>query len=705
MGDPGRVKGDILDLKATKIEALSVDAIRALSMDAVQKANSGHPGTPMALAPVAYTIFTKFLRHNPENPLWPDRDRFVLSAGHASMLLYSALHLTGYDLTLDDLENFRQWGSRTPGHPEHSHTPGVETTTGPLGQGFANGVGMAVAERFLAGRYNRIGHEIVGHHTYAICSDGDLMEGVAAEAASMAGHLALGRLVYVYDDNRITIDGSTAVSFDGEDKAKRFEAYGWHVQKVEDAEDLEALEEALANARDELERPSLVIVRSHIAYPAPNAVDTAAAHGAALGEEEVRLAKEAMGLDPDEHFAVPEEVYEHMDCRFHGREREEDWNARFSAWRRDFPELAGEWDRAWSGRPEPGYEEALPRWDPADTQKLATRKAGAAVMDAFKSYVPTMVGGAADLVQSTSTAFKGGGLFAATHPGRNIAFGVREHGMGSMVNGIYLHGGMVRPYGSTFLIFSDYMRPAIRLSALMNIPVAWVFTHDSVGLGEDGPTHQPVEHFMALRVIPNLTVIRPADANETSVAWRSTLEAEGPVAMLLTRQNLPVLDRTGLAAAEGALRGAYILADPDGAEPDAILIATGSEVAVALEARALLAEQGIATRVVSMPSWEIFDAQDEEYINSVLPPDVEARVSVEAGVTMGWERYVGSRGVSVGVDRFGASAPGERVLSELGITPENVVNAALDLLGHTERVGEPPGTPAFEDTHPAEGHS
>jgi transketolase len=465
------------------------------------------------------------------------------------------------------------------------------------------------------------------------------------------------------------------------------------------------LEEALANARNEEERPSLVIVRSHIAYPAPNAADTAAAHGAALGEDEVRLAKEAMGLDSDEHFAVPHEVYEHMDRRPRGRELEEEWNGRFQAWRAEFPELAQEWDRAWSGRPEPGYEEALPHWDPKETKKLATRRAGARVMDAIKGCVPTMVGGAADLVQSTGTAFKGGGLFAATHPGRNIAFGVREHGMGSVVNGICLHGGMVRPYGSTFLIFSDYMRPAIRLSALMNLPVGWVFTHDSVGLGEDGPTHQPVEHFMALRVIPNLTVIRPADANETSMAWRSTLEAEGPVAMLLTRQNVPVLDRTELAGAEGALRGAYILADTRDGAPEVILIATGSEVAVALEARALLVEQGVAVRVVSMPSWEIFDAQDEEYRNSVLPREVEARVSVEAGVTMGWERYVGSRGVSVGVDRFGASAPGERVLTELGITPENVVNAALDLLGHGERMKVTPGTPAFEDTHPAEGHS
>ena len=691
-----------MDLGTKNVEALSVNTIRALAMDAVQKANSGHPGTPMALAPVAYTIFTKFLRHNPEDPLWPDRDRFILSSGHASMLLYSILHLTGYDLTMEDLKNFRQWESRTPGHPEHSHTPGVETTTGPLGQGFANGVGMAMAERFLAGRYNRIGHEIVNHHVYAICSDGDLMEGVSHEAASIAGQNALGKLVYFYDDNRITIDGPTAVSFDAEDKARRFEAYGWHVQHVEDAEDLEALEEATRNAIVEEERPSLVIVRSHIAYPAPNAVDTAAAHGAALGEEEVRAAKEAMGLDPDEHFTVPEEVYEHMDCRERGRELVDEWRERFSAWRGDFPKLAEEWDRAWSGEPEPGYEEALPAFDPAETEKLATRRAGARVMDTFEGYVPTMIGGAADLVQSTSTAFKGGGLFSATHTGRNIAWGVREHGMGSAVNGIYLHGGMVRPYGSTFLIFSDYMRPAIRLSALMDIPVAWVFTHDSVGLGEDGPTHQPVEHFMALRAIPNLTVIRPADANETSMAWRSTLEAKGPVALLLTRQNVPVLDPE---PTRGALCGAYVLADADAGEPDAVLIATGSEVAVALEARQLLAGEGVAARVVSMPSWEIFEAQDEEYKNSVLPPWVEVRVSVEAGVTMGWERYVGFRGTSIGIDRFGASAPGETVLSELGITPENVANTTLGLLGRGEQVGETPGTPAFEDTHPAEGHS
>jgi transketolase len=691
-----------VDLKSKNVEAVSINTIRALAMDAVEKAASGHPGTPMALAPVAYTIYTKLLRHNPENPKWPDRDRFVLSAGHACMLQYAMLHLTGYDLTIEDIKNFRQWESRTPGHPEHFMTPGVETTTGPLGQGFANGVGMAIAERYLAGRYNRIGHEVMNHNVYAICSDGDVMEGVAQEAASIAGQHGLGRLVYVYDDNHITIDGSTAVSFDGEDKEKRFEAQGWHVQRVEDSEDLEAIEEALTNARDEEERPSLVVVRSHIAYPAPNAIDTAAAHGSALGEDEVRAAKEAMDFDPDEHFYVPDEVYDHMDQRRRGGELEAEWNQRFSAWREEFPELDEEWGMVWSGRPLPGFEEELPRWDPGETEKLATRKAGAAVMNAFKHHTPTMVGGAADLVSSTSTRFEGAGLFSAYHTGRNIPFGIREHAMGSAVNGIYLHGGMLRPYGSTFLIFSDYMRPAMRLSALMGAHVAWVFTHDSVGLGEDGPTHQPVEHYMALRAIPNLTVIRPADPNETSMAWRSTFDTDGPVAMLLTRQNVPTLDPD---ATEGALRGAYVLADSESGAPEVILIGTGSEVFVALEAREHLAAQGVDARVVSMPSWEIFDAQDQDYKDSVLPPAVETRVSVEAGITSGWERYIGFKGASVGINRFGASAPGEKVLQELGITPENVANATLELLGSSERVGEDPGTPAVEDTAPEEGHS
>ncbi len=692
-----------MDLKTQQnVARRSIDSVRTLAMDAVQKAGNGHPGTAMALAPLAYTIFTKFLRHNPENPDWKDRDRFILSAGHASILQYSMLHLTGYELPMDQIQGFRQSGSITPGHPEHFLTPGVETTTGPLGQGFANGVGMAMAERFLADRYNRIGHEVVDHRVFAICSDGDLMEGISNEAASLAGQNALGKLIYFYDDNRITIDGTTAISFDREDKGKRFEAQGWHVQHVSDSEDLEALAEATQNAIDEKERPSLVIVRSHIAYPAPNAMDTAAAHGAALGEDEVRAAKEALGLDPDEHFSVPDEVYEHMDQKSRGRELEEEWNGRFDAWRNEFPDLAGEWDQVWTGDPAPGYIEKLPRWDPAETEKLATRKAGGAAMDAFGEYAPTMVGGAADLVGSTNTTFSSGGIFSPDNAGRNIAFGVREHAMGSIVNGIAVHGGMVRPYGSTFLIFSDYMRPAVRLSALMGVKVAWIWTHDSVGLGEDGPTHQPIEHYMALRAIPNLTVIRPGDANETSVAWQSVFETDGPAAMLLTRQNIPVLDP---GPAEGALRGAYIREDADGSEPDVILIGTGSEVAVALEARKLLAEQGVDARVVSMPSWEIYDRQDQDYKDSVLPPSVEARVSVEAGVPTGWERYVGFQGRSVGIDRYGASIPGEELLARLGINPENVANEALDLLGRSERIEEDYGTPAVEPTSSSEGHS
>ena len=694
-----------MDLKTEQdVARRSIDAVRTLAMDAVQRAGHGHPGTAMALAPLAYTIYTKFLRHNPENPGWRDRDRFVLSAGHASILQYSLLHLTGYDLPLDQIKRFRQTGSITPGHPEHFMTPGVETTTGPLGQGFANGVGMAMAERFLADRYNRIGYEVVNHRTFAICSDGDLMEGVSNEAASLAGQNALGKLVYFYDDNRITIDGTTAISFDREDKGKRFEAQGWHVQHVSDSEDLEALVEATRNAIAEEERPSLVIVRSHIGYPAPNAVDTAGAHGAALGEDEVRAAKEALGLDPDAHFDVPDEVYEHMDQKPGGRELEDEWNGRFDEWREEFPELAEEWEQAWSGNPVSGYEEKLPRWDPSETEKMATRKAGGAAMDAFKDYTPTMIGGAADLVGSTNTTFSSGGIFSPANAGRNIAWGIREHAMGSCVNGIAVHGGMVRPYGSTFLIFSDYMRPAVRLSALMGTKVAWIWTHDSVGLGEDGPTHQPIEHYMALRMIPNLTVIRPADANETSMAWRTVFDTDGPVALLLTRQNVPVLDP---GPAEGALKGAYIRveAGEGGGDPDVILIGTGSEVAVALEAREVLAEQGVQARVVSMPSWEIFDAQSQDYKDSVLPPSVEARVSVEAGVPLGWERYVGFRGRSVGINRYGASMPGEELLQKLGISPENVANEALDLLGRSERVGEDPGTPAAEDTDPSEGHS
>ncbi len=658
-------------------QQLSIDTIRVLAMDAVQKANAGHPGTAMALAPVAYLVYTEFLRHNPANPAWPDRDRFVLSAGHACVLQYATLHLVGYNLTLEELKRFRQWESLTPGHPEHT-TPGVETTTGPLGQGFGNGVGLAMAERFLAQRYNRPHHEIVDHDVYAICSDGDLMEGVASEAASIAGHLKLGKLIYVYDDNRITIDGTTALSFDGEDKGARFEAYGWHVQHVADSEDLDSLRSALAAAREERERPSLIVVRSHIAYPAPHARDTAKAHGSPLGEEEVQATKAALGWDPDKTFVVPEGVYEHMDRVERGIELEQAWTRRFEAWSAAFPKLREDWDQVHTGRPRPGLVDALPHFLPGED--MATRDAGKKALNAVRSFVPTMIGGAADLVESTKTDLEGGGIFAPTHAGRNVAFGIREHAMGAIVNGLAVHGGMVKPFGSTFLIFSDYMRPAIRLSALMGLDVVWAFSHDSVGLGEDGPTHQPVEHLASLRAIPNLWLVRPCDANETAYAWKVALERRGgPVALALSRQKLPTLDRAEVGAASGLERGAYTLWESG--EPDLILIATGSEVAVALEAgQRVAAENGTAVRVVSMPCWELFEEQPLEYRDEVLPPDVHARLSVEAGVRLGWRRWVGERGDSLAIERFGASAPGGTVLKELGLGVDSVVARATALL-------------------------
>jgi transketolase len=659
------------------VQKLSIDTIRTLAMDSVQKANAGHPGTAMALAPLAYVLYRNVLRHNPANPEWPNHDRFVLSAGHACILQYSALHLTGYNLSLEELKRFRQWESRTPGHPEHFLTEGVETTTGPLGQGFANGVGMAIAERYLAERYNRPHHDLLGYRIYAICSDGDLMEGVSAEAASIAGHLGLGSLVYVYDDNHISIDGSTTLTYTTEDKGKRFEAYGWHVQHVEDSEDVDALEAALRAGAEETERPSLVIVRSHIAYPAPHAQDTAKAHGSPLGEDEVRATKEILGWDPDQHFVVPPEVYEHMDARARGIDLEQEWNDRFERWSETFPALREDWDQVHTGRPRPGWEAALPEFEAGDD--LATRDASKQVMQAFKSFVPTMVGGAADLVESTKTEFEGGGVFSKTHAGRNIAFGVREHAMGSIVNGIALTAGMVKPYGSTFLIFSDYMRPAVRLSALMGVDAVWAWSHDSVGLGEDGPTHQPVEHHMALRAIPNLWYVRPADANETAMAWRIALERQGgPVALALTRQKVPTFDRSEVAPAEGALRGAYTLWQSGEGDPDLIVMATGSEVWVALEAARQM--NGTNVRVVSMPCWELFEQQPSDYRDEVLPPDVGARLSVEAGVSLGWERWVGDHGSSVAIDRFGASAPGSEVLERLGFTPDNVTAKAQALL-------------------------
>ncbi len=662
------------------ITQLSINTIRTLSMDAVQKANAGHPGTAMALAPLAYLLYVEVMNHSPSNPDWPNRDRFVLSAGHSCILQYTTLHLTGYNLSLDELKRFRQWQSITPGHPEHFLTPGIETTTGPLGQGFANGVGFAIAERFLGERYNRPHEDIVDHRVYCICSDGDLMEGVSNEAASIAGQLGLGKLVYFYDDNHITIDGTTSISFSVEDRGKRFEAQGWHVQRVDDANDIAVLRAAIEKAQEELERPSLIVVRSHIAYGAPHAVDTAKSHGSPLGEDEVRAAKEALGWDPDLHFHVPPEVYDHMSQVDRGIELEQGWKDRFERWSAEYRGLREDWDQVHTGKPRPGWVEALPRFDAGE--EIATRDAGKKIMQAFKRFTPTMVGGAADLVESTKTEFVGGGLFSQYHAGRNISFGIREHAMGSIVNGISLHDGMVKPYGSTFLIFSDYMRPAVRLSALGHLNVVWVWTHDSVGLGEDGPTHQPVEHYAALRAIPNFWFIRPADANETVFAWKVALEREGgPVALALTRQKVPTLDRTGLGAADGVERGAYVLweAEEANGSPDMILLATGSEVWLTLEAARKLEEQGIHPRVVSMPCWELFELQPADYRDEVLPPDVKARLSVEAGVAQGWHRWVGDEGDTVALDRFGSSAPGNTVLERLGYNLDNVVNRAVAL--------------------------
>ena len=663
-------------MKKTDIEQRSIDTIRTLAMDAVQQANAGHPGTAMALAPLAYLLYTEVMEHNPANPQWPDRDRFILSAGHACILQYATLHLAGYNLSLEELRRFRQWDSLTPGHPEVHHTAGIEATTGPLGQGFANGVGFAIAERFLAERYNRPYDEIVDHRVYCICSDGDLMEGVSNEAASIAGTLGLGKLVYFYDDNHITIDGTTSISFT-EDRGARLAAQGWHVQYVADANDLGALRKAIAAAQQETGRPSLVVVRSHIGYGAPHAVDTAKAHGTPLGEEEVRATKVALGWDPDKTFFVPDEVREHMNVVERGIALEETWQKKASAWAAKYPALKEDWDQVHTGKPRPGWVEALPEFAPGEA--LATRDVGAKVMEAFKRYTPTMIGGAADLVESTKTEFKGGGVFSATHAGRNIAFGIREHAMGAIVNGISLHNGMLKPYGSTFLIFSDYMRPSVRLSALARLQVVWAWTHDSVALGEDGPTHQPVEHYAALRAIPNFWFVRPADATETVGAWKVALEREdGPVGLALSRQKLPTLEQT---RREGVARGAYVLWDSEEANgsPDMILMASGSEVAVTLEAAQALDEQGIHGRVVSMPCWELFESQPADYRDEVLPPDVKVRISVEAGVALGWKKWVGDEGDSISIEHFGASAPGNVVLEKFGYTVDNIVARSLAL--------------------------
>jgi len=654
---------------STASDQLCIDTIRTLSMDAVQKANSGHPGMPLAMAPVAYLLYAEVMKHNPTDPQWPDRDRFVLSAGHGSMLLYSALHLAGYELSLDDIKNFRQWGSLTPGHPERDRvhvTPGVEVTTGPLGQGFANGVGMAIAERFLRERY---GADVQDHHVYAIVSDGDLMEGIAAEAASLAGHLRLGRLIYLYDDNDISLDGPTSLSFNSEDVGKRFEAYGWEVLTVSDANDLDALRGAIRTAQGNDDSPTLIRVKSVIGYPSPNKSGTSKAHGSPLGEDEVRATKEAMGWDPDAQFLVPDGVYEAFDPS-RGAEAQSGWQERFGAWRDGNAEQAEEWDVAWGdpGRPLPGLREALPAFDEA----IASRGAGGKAMAAFADLVPTMLGGAADLSESTKTQFPGGheARFGANPGGRNIFFGVREHGMAGAVNGIAAHGGIVRPYGSTFLQFADYMRGSIRLSALTGLGVAWVFTHDSVGLGEDGPTHQPVEHLAALRAIPGLVVLRPGDGNETSAAWRVILEdLEGPACLILSRQDLAPIGTLD-EAMEGVSKGAYVVRDAD--DPKAIIVATGSEVGPSIEA----AESVGGVRVVSMPSWELFAQQDDAYRASVLPEGVP-KISVEAAVSMGWSRWVDA---SIALDRFGASAPGGEVLERFGFSAEGIAQRMRELL-------------------------
>ena len=665
------------------IASRAINTIRFLSVDAVQKANSGHPGTPMGLAPLAYLLWTRHLRYNPKNPDWPGRDRLVLSCGHASMLLYSLLHLTGYDLPLEEIRAFRQWGSKTPGHPEAGHTPGVEVTTGPLGQGVGNAVGMAMASRLLAHRFNRPGHGIVSHRVVAVCSDGDLMEGVASEAASLAGFHRLGNLVAFYDDNRITIEGKTDLAF-SEDVAGRFRAYGWTVLSVADGNtDLDGLDRAIGEAFAQTERPTLVIVRTRIGFGSPNKGDTAEAHGSPLGEKEVALTKEALGWPKEPDFLVPGEVLAHFrEAVPRGERLEREWRLRMAAYSAAHPDLALEWERVtWGDLPEK-FAEALPRFPESD-KGIATRKASGKVLNAAAKLLPELAGGSADLAPSNNSEIEGGGEFLPDAPpgGRNFHFGVREHGMGAILNGMARHGGVL-PYGATFLIFSDYMRPSIRLAALMGLRVVYVFTHDSIGLGEDGPTHQPVEHLASLRAMPNLYVLRPADANETAAAWRIALErTNGPSAIALTRQNLPVLSPDSVFHGGNVYRGAYILWEGGNNRPEAILLATGSEVHVAVEARKLLEAEGISTRVVSAPCLERFEEQPEEYRRAVLPPSVRARVSVEAGTTYGWERYVGDGGSAVGIDRFGASAPGSRLFQEFGFTPGNVAARVKSLLG------------------------
>ncbi|MBV9504108.1 MAG: transketolase [Acidobacteriia bacterium] len=701
------------------LENLCINTIRFLSADAVQTANSGHPGMPMGAAAMAYTLWTRFLKFNPKDPLWFDRDRFVLSAGHGSMLLYSLLHLTGYDLPLEELKRFRQWGSKTPGHPERGHTPGVEVATGPLGQGFGNGVGMAIAEAWLAARYNRPGHTVVDHYTYAICGDGDLMEGVTQEAASLAGHLQLGKLIYLYDQNHVSLAGATGLIFT-EDVARRFEGYGWHTRTVPDGNDVEDVAKAIQEAQQQKRKPSLILVRTHIGYGSPKKQDNFSAHGSPLGEEELQAAKKALGWSTMDKFYLPSDAVDYFRQAIpKGAAAQQEWQKRLEAYANGYPKEAAEFDEIISGRLPQGFAADLPQWKPAD-KAIATRVAGGEALNALAKRIPNIIGGSADLNPSTNTALKGMGDFQNPelsgpgtqgavggewdYGGRNIAFGVREHAMGAAVNGMAAHGGIL-PFSATFLVFSDYMKPSIRLGALSQLKVFYVFTHDSIGVGEDGPTHEPVEQIAGLRAIPGLTVIRPADATETAEAWAFAVGHNGPTLFALTRQNVPHLDRSR-AKQPGAAKGAYILSEAENGEPQIILIGTGSEVALCVKAQERLKTHGLGARVVSMPSWEIFAAQDDSYRESVLPKAIKKRVTVEAASPMGWHRWAGDEGTIIGIDHYGASAPGEEILKHFGFTAEHVASAALRLLGRDEEAdAEYGGEVAMAPTAAAEGHS
>jgi len=659
-------------------DELAINTIRFLAVDGVQKANSGHPGMPMGCAPIGYVLYSKYMNYNPSNPNWYNRDRFILSAGHGSMLLYSLLHLTGFKVSLDDLKSFRQWGSITPGHPEYGLTQGVETTTGPLGQGFSNSVGMAIAQKFISAKFNKYDIKLIDHFIYGICSDGDLMEGVSHETASLAGYLKLGSIIFFYDDNEISIDGSTDLAFT-EDVGKRFEAYNWHVQHIEDGNDIEAIEKAITNAQKD-ERPSIIVTKTHIGYGSPNKQDTAAAHGSPLGEDEVKLTKKNLGWPEDKTFFIPDEVKTFFDeANNKCKTKEEEWNKLFEKYKSKYPEDAKLFSDLMSGNFGEEWKSKLPVFNKDEGEKIATRAASGKVLNAIASSLPSLIGGSADLAPSNNTMLKDYPAFSPEHyDGRNFHFGVREHGMASALNGMAIYGGII-PYGGTFLIFSDYLRPAIRLASLSGIRPIYVFTHDSIGLGEDGPTHQPVEQISSIRAIPGAIVIRPADANETSYAWRFAIEhKDGPVALMLTRQGLPILDQEKYPSAKNLLKGAYILKDSD--TPELILMATGSEVSITLKAAEEIEASGVKTRVVSFPSWELFEIQSAEYKESVLPSKIKARVSVEAGVKHGWERFIGDYGEAISIEKFGASAPVGIVMEKYGFTPANIVNTAKKVL-------------------------